>query len=95
MMNDVSYIGHKVVPILDFTDLVPEDQESAKDLYFDPESLDYFYYRGTVYTTSDFEMTSDPQWDGKLSETYFSSVMVKFGENNYGDKIANVAVLCV
>lgn len=94
-MNDVAYIGHKVVPILDFWDLLSEDQDEFDDRSEYAELDSYFYYRGSLYSSADFEHTSDPNWDGKLTETFFSCVMVKFGENNYGEKIANVAVLCV
>jgi hypothetical protein len=94
-MDEVSYIGHKVVPLLDFSDLLPEEQLEALDRYGEEAQWDgeFFCYRGSLYSTWDFMISEAfPVWDGKADDTFFSSILVKFDREN--DR-ANVVMCCV
>ena len=79
-MDGLTMDRHKVIPALDWSDLTDEekkefDWEGAKDTTF-------FRYLANTYSDEDFMYSHDPDWDGYLSDTFFSGVFVAFEIEN-------------
>lgn len=78
------------------------------DLGDDPELADgmYFTYRGEVYSLEDFTKIGgmwhrhvqdwEKDWDGVLSDSFFSGILVRYAEipDSYGDYGVQVAWYC-
>ena len=64
------------------------EQRSEFDYYTDGELDDneFFIYHDWVYDISQFlRLDSTPGWDGGMSETAFSSILIKFPIDDTGD----------
>lgn len=81
-------------PIICWNELTESEQSEFADLYDDIEESSFFRYRGQVYDLSDFLTVNGhcmngqkkdsylEEWDGYKNETFFSSILVKFSEDN-------------
>lgn len=63
-----------------------DDELKEFDWMVDPESSLFFRYKGRVYALDDFmtvyeDYTPLSEWDGYVSDTYFSGVVVKFRDD--------------
>jgi hypothetical protein len=86
--------------ILDGWDLTPEEREQFDYIDWEKvekgeESASFFRYRGEIYDLSEFEWTGTlmsggvlatavKQWDGFLSDSFFSGVLVRYVDDYEG-----------
>lgn len=78
-MDGLTLDRHKVIPTLDWSDLtVEEKSDYGWDTFH--EGI-YFRYLGTTYSDQEFMYSHDIDWDGYLSDTFFSGVFIKFEED--------------
>jgi hypothetical protein len=71
-------------PVLYWHDLTEKEQAEIVDNYDTVKDGTFFRYRKEIYDLSDFvrvgeDLESD--WDGCMSETVFSAVLVKYSED--------------
>ena len=66
-------------PLIDFCQLTVKEQNEQRESFINAECLDYFRYKGRVYTTEDFMRCPEPlkDWDGYESDTFFSGTLIK------------------
>ena len=76
-------------PIIYWHELTESEQSEFSDLYDDVEESSFFRFKGEVYDLSDFlrapeDMFKDQLhgWDGYKNESFFSSILVKFSDDN-------------
>ena len=75
--------NEKKCDLVSFYELPQEIQEERKDDYQTIEESHFFLYRDYYYDLQDFMRFDDNRptgfkgWDGHLSETFFSGVLVK------------------
>ena len=70
-------------PILYWQNLTKEEQKEFD--YTDKEDGSYFRYRNIVYTLADFlpaQHNKFKGWDGYLSDSFFSAILVSFSDDN-------------
>lgn len=75
--------------LLYWEQLTPKEQ---KEFTFEgKEEVDYFRYRGCVYTVGDFMRCSEPLatlgYDGYHSDSFFSGILIKYVEINRGQAV--------
>jgi len=65
------------------------EKEKAEFDYIEKEYFDchmFVQYRGWIYDLSEFMRTDSMMpWDGVMSESYFSGILVRFCGNDYHD----------
>jgi len=73
--------------LLDFDELTDKEQEDI-DISVDYWSeVDFVRYKGTVYNLDEFTVPSNASpdvlkaWDGFLSDSFFSGILVKWSED--------------
>jgi len=80
-------------PIIFWNELTESEQSEFAHLYEDVEESSFFRFKGEVYDLSDFLRVNDSLngkgethelygWDGYKNETFFSSILVKFSDDN-------------
>ena len=71
---------------LDFHELTEAEQDDLRGLYATIEESTFFRYRGHVYDLGDCmgienAIPAFSAWHGYFSETFFSSVLVKYSDD--------------
>ena len=90
--------NHHYRHILYFHELTQKEQNEYKDAYDDVEDSGFFRYRDWCYDLNDFLRVNDSLhgrgqqhemhgWDGYHNESFFSSVLVKFSDDNESVKV--------
>jgi hypothetical protein len=92
------YTNHHKRELLYFWELDEARQAEARDKYdyTDHEELQYFVYRDVLYSLEDFMAVHNrfynpnppafmSGWDGYLTDTFFSGVLIKYPVNDCGD----------
>jgi hypothetical protein len=51
------------------------------------DAPDFFRYKGNVYHLQDAEVSRIKGWDGMFSESFFSGVLIKYIEGDYGEVV--------
>ncbi len=85
-------------PILYWHELTQKEQDEYKDAYDDVEESSFFRYRNWLYDLNDFLRVNDSLhgrgqqhemhgWDGYKNESFFSSVLVAFSNDNEAVKV--------
>ena len=79
-------------PLLSFWELSPREKKEMTDILEEKAEEDTFFrYKGTVYPLSDFMRTfSTPNWDGILSTTAFTAIVVKLSPDGEAVKVGLV-----
>lgn len=77
-MDGLTLDRHKVVPVLNWLDLT--EQEKKEYCIGDSDGM-FFRYLGNIYSDRDFMISHDPDWDGYLSDTFFSGIFMKFEDD--------------
>jgi hypothetical protein len=81
--------NNHIIPVFYLYELPEKDQETVKSDYDwmredEIQEAYFFKYRGNFYALQDFMPSNLPEYDGVLSDSYFSGVYIKLvGE--YGD----------
>ena len=77
-MDGLTLDRHKVLPVLDFSELTEEEKKEYHPGYInEAEDAIFFRYLGYCYCLDDFMLSHDPDWDGYLSDTFFSGIFIK------------------
>ena len=72
---------------LSFFDFNEKDQKAIESNfgYMTREELEegcyFFKYKGWIYNLSEFMTTSVDGWDGALSDSYFSGIVIRISSN--------------
>jgi len=82
-------------PILYWHELTEKEQDEYRDAYDTIEESTFFRYRNWCYDLNDFMSKTrfnnlDPDlhgWDGYKNESFFSSVLVAFSNDNEAVKV--------
>jgi hypothetical protein len=90
--------NHHYRPILHWDNLTEEEQNFRYGMYDGIEESRFFKYKDCVYDLNDFLRVNDSLhgrgqqhemygWDGYHNESFFSSVLVKFSDDNDAVKV--------
>ena len=98
--------NHHSRPLLSWYDLDEKQQAWVKDEHawlwnneiatWDEES--FIPYKGWIYTLSDFMRTDSPhsmftEWDGYLSDSFFSGILIKYARDEWDDLVDDEVVV--
>ena len=79
-MTDVEILtNHRPRLLLDWNQLT-EAEQAEFDWMTEPADEDFFRYKKRVYALSEFTLAENTQfkgWDGYLSDSFFSGVLIK------------------
>ena len=71
--------------------LTSDEQE---EMDFHDASSPFFRYKGQVYSMSDFSKTGHfPGWDGYMSDTFFSGVLVRYPVEEWGEIVTDSIIV--
>jgi len=74
--------------LLYWEELTKEEQNEFGGVILNDEGVDFVKYKGTAYRLADFVVVPDLSavhgWDGVISDTFFSGILVKFTEDGEG-----------
>lgn len=90
--------NHHLRPVLYWHDLTEAEKAEYKEAYEGVQESNFFRYRNWLYDLNDFLRVNDALkgrgqdhslygWDGYKNESYFSSVLVKYGEDGESVKV--------
>lgn len=87
--------NHQYRPILSWFELTDKEKNEYRDAYDDVEESGFFRYRNWCYDLNDFMAKTrfnnlDPDlhgWDGYKNDSFFSSVLVAFSDDNEAVKV--------
>ena len=90
--------NHHFRPVLYWHDLTDAEQAENKEAYDGVQESSFFRYRNGLYDLNDFLRVNEALngrgqdhrlygWDGYKNETFFSSVLVKYGEEGESVKV--------
>lgn len=72
-------------PVLHWHDLTEKEQDEVKDNYETVKDSTFFRYKKQIYDLNDFLRVGEDlchNWDGYMSETAFSAILVKYSKSN-------------
>jgi len=87
-MNELRIVTNNVPrDLIDDFELTPEerlefDYINWKAIERGEDSRQFFRYKGELYDLSDIERSLIEGWDGQVSESFFSGILVRFGEDH-------------
>lgn len=84
--------NHNYRPILYWHDLTDAEQDEHRDAYNGVQDSTFFRYRNWLYDLNEFLRVNDALngrgrdhslygWDGYKNDSFFSSILVKYGED--------------
>ena len=88
--------NHHFRPVLYWHDLTDAEQAENNEAYEGVQESIFFRYRNWLYDLNDFLRVNNMHcgqdhrlygWDGYKNETFFSSVLVKYGEDGETVKV--------
>ena len=95
-MEELTIIGNGMPREILYGYDLSEKEKEEFDWLDDIDCSPFFRYRGTVYSLNEIMAVNNPvhnpnppEWqkgfDGYMSDSYFSGILVKFGSNDYPD----------